>query len=280
MVDALIADPDKLTLGGEKRKMTIMFCDVRGFTAISEALKEKPEVLAEVINTLLTELTNDILECGGTIDKYMGDCIMAFWNAPVENPKHAELAVQAAQKMMKTIYKVNDIISAQGQVSFDLRIGIGVATGECVVGNMGSKQRFDYTVLGDVVNLASRLEGQTKGYGITTVLCKNTAEAVLDKKEIVLEIDKIRVKGKTDPETIFGLLEAEASETELKVVEDYLRLFREGKFKDAKKAIKQNIQDEKSSIFQFSKLMDERLDELLELPVPKDWDGVYTAQTK
>ena len=280
MVDALIADPDKLTLGGEKRKMTIMFCDVRGFTAISEALKEKPEVLAEVINTLLTELTNDILECGGTIDKYMGDCIMAFWNAPVENPKHAELAVQAAQKMMKTIYKVNDIISAQGQVSFDLRIGIGVATGECVVGNMGSKQRFDYTVLGDVVNLASRLEGQTKGYGITTVLCKNTAEAVLDKKEMVLEIDKIRVKGKTDPETIFGLLEAEASETELKIVEDYLRLFREGKFKEAKKAIEQNIQDEKSSIFQFSKLMDERLDELLELPVPKDWDGVYTAQTK
>ena len=105
MVDALIADPDKLTLGGEKRKMTIMFCDVRGFTAISEALKDRPEVLAEVINTLLTELTNDILDSGGTIDKYMGDCIMAFWNAPVENPKHAELAVEAAQKMMKTIYE-------------------------------------------------------------------------------------------------------------------------------------------------------------------------------
>ena len=103
---------------------------------------------------------------------------MAFWNAPVENPEHAKLAVEAAQKMMRTIYKVNDTISAQGTVSFDLRIGIGVATGECVVGNMGSKQRFDYTVLGDVVNLASRLEGQTKGYGITTVLCKNTAAAV------------------------------------------------------------------------------------------------------
>ena len=202
MVDELIADPEKLTLGGEKRKMTIMFCDVRGFTAISEALKEKPEVLAEVINTLLTELTNDILDSGGTIDKYMGDCIMAFWNAPVENPKHSELAVEAAQKMMKTIYRVNEMISSEGKVSFDLRIGIGVATGECVVGNMGSKQRFDYTVLGDVVNLASRLEGQTKGYGITTVLCKNTAKAVQNQKELVLEIDKIRVKGKTDPETI------------------------------------------------------------------------------
>ncbi len=194
--------------------------------------------------------------------------------------KHAELAVQAAQKMMKTIYKVNDIISAQGQVSFDLKIGIGIATGECVVGNMGSKQRFDYTVLGDVVNLASRLEGQTKGYGITTVLCKNTAKSVLDKKELVLEIDKIRVKGKKDPETIFGLLEEKASETELKIVEDYLLLFRQGKFKGAKKVIKENLQDENSSIFQFSKLMDERLNELLELPVPKDWDGVYTARTK
>ena len=201
MVDALIADPEKLTLGGEKRTMTIMFCDVRGFTAISEALKEQPEVLADVINTLLTELTNDILECAGTIDKYMGDCIMAFWNAPVENPKHAELAVEAAEKMMKTIHRVNEIINSEGKVSFDLRIGIGIATGECVVGNMGSKQRFDYTVLGDVVNLASRLEGQTKGYGITTILCKNTAEAISNKSELILEIDKIRVKGKKDPES-------------------------------------------------------------------------------
>ena len=236
MVDALIADPDKLTLGGEKRKMTIMFCDVRGFTAISEALKEQPEVLAEVINTLLTELTNDILECGGTIDKYMGDCIMAFWNAPVENPKHAELAVDAAQRMMQTIYKVNDKISAQGNVSFDLRIGIGVATGECVVGNMGSKQRFDYTVLGDVVNLASRLEGQTKGYGITTVLCKNTAAAINDKTNLILEIDKIRVKGKTDPEVIYGLLESAAEQEMLDAVAAYLKEFRSGQFdKSAKK---------------------------------------------
>ena len=238
MVDALIADPDKLTLGGEKRKMTIMFCDVRGFTAISEALKDRPEVLAEVINTLLTELTNDILETGGTIDKYMGDCIMAFWNAPVENPKHAELAVEAAKKMMKTIYRVNEKIGAEGKVLFDLRIGIGIATGECVVGNMGSKQRFDYTVLGDVVNLASRLEGQTKGYGITTVLCKNTASSFNSTENKVLEIDKIRVKGKKDPEVIYGLLEESASTRELEAVSVYLQKFRSGDFKGSMASLK------------------------------------------
>ena len=280
MVDALIADPDKLTLGGEKRTMTIMFCDVRGFTAISEALKEQPEVLAEVINTLLTELTNDILECGGTIDKYMGDCIMAFWNAPVENPEHAQLAVEAAQKMMGTIYKVNDIISAQGTVSFDLRIGIGVATGECVVGNMGSKQRFDYTVLGDVVNLASRLEGQTKGYGITTVLCKNTAAAVANLNNKVLEIDKIRVKGKTDPETIFGLLEDNAKKEELEVVSDYLKKFRSGDFKSAKDSLKPLLNQNDGPLKGFALLMLDRVEQLSKLPTNKNWDGVYTAESK
>ena len=280
MVDALIADPDKLTLGGEKRKMTIMFCDVRGFTAISEALKDRPEVLAEVINTLLTELTNDILNSGGTIDKYMGDCIMAFWNAPVENPRHAELAVEASQKMMKTIYRVNDMISAQGNVSFDLRIGIGVATGECVVGNMGSKQRFDYTVLGDVVNLASRLEGQTKGYGITTVLCKNTAAAIQDKSNLILEIDKIRVKGKTDPEVIFGLLESDASNDEIKAVNQYLSDFRAGDFTKSMRALENILKNEKSAIFAYASLMKHRVKELSDSPLPKNWDGVYTAETK
>ena len=280
MVDALIADPEKLTLGGEKRTMTIMFCDVRGFTAISEALKEQPEVLADVINTLLTELTNDILECAGTIDKYMGDCIMAFWNAPVENPKHAELAVEAAEKMMKTIHRVNEIINSEGKVSFDLRIGIGIATGECVVGNMGSKQRFDYTVLGDVVNLASRLEGQTKGYGITTILCKNTAEAISNKSELILEIDKIRVKGKKDPEVIFGLLEKKASHKELDAVSDYLTYFRKGDFKKSKISIENISNDNDSPLQNFVELMIARNEEMANTPLPKDWEGVFTAQTK
>ncbi len=280
MVDALIADPDKLTLGGEKRKMTIMFCDVRGFTAISEALKDRPEVLAEVINTLLTELTNDILETGGTIDKYMGDCIMAFWNAPVENPKHAEQAVEAAKKMMKTIYRVNEKIGAEGKVLFDLRIGIGIATGECVVGNMGSKQRFDYTVLGDVVNLASRLEGQTKGYGITTVLCKNTASSLNSTENKVLEIDKIRVKGKKDPEVIYGLLEESASTRELEAVLVYLQKFRSGDFKGSMASLKPLINQKDGPLKVFASLMTERVTPLSKKPLKKNWDGVFTAETK
>ncbi len=279
MVDALIADPEKLQLGGEKRIMTIMFCDVRGFTAISEALKSTPEILTEVINTLLTELSEDILNCGGTIDKYMGDCIMAFWNAPIENPKHAELAVDAAKRMMKTIYKVNDKIQSERPNIPPLRIGIGIGTGECVVGNMGSNQRFDYTVLGDVVNLSSRLEGQTKGYGVATILCKNTAAKVSELTTEVLEIDKIRVKGKTEPETIFGLLENPSAKESIKKVEEYLVNFRNGELEKAEQNLKY-IPKENESLSSFSELMLSRLNDLKSKGLPKDWDGVYTAETK
>ena len=279
MVDALIADPEKLQLGGEKRVMTIMFCDVRGFTAISEALKSTPEVLTEVINTLLTDLSDDILACGGTIDKYMGDCIMAFWNAPVENPKHAELAVEAAKRMMKTIYRVNEKVQEERPNIPPLRIGIGIGTGECVVGNMGSKQRFDYTVLGDVVNLSSRLEGQTKGYGVSTIICKNTAGKVSDLETEVLEIDKIRVKGKTEPETIYAILEDPDSKINIASVSEYLKAFRLGHLKDASKIL-QKIPEEGSSLSNYKKLMLERLLELESNGLPSDWDGVYTAETK
>ena len=201
MVNALIAEPDRLQLGGEKKLMT------RGFTSISEKLKSRPEVLTDVINTLLTELSQKILETGGTIDKYMGDCIMAFWNAPVLDPMHAENAVQAARAMATSVDEINQLIEEKEGENFELKIGIGIATGECVVGNMGSK-RFDYTVLGDVVNLASRLEGQTKAYGTTTIICKNTAKAISGEIPDTVEIDRIRVKGKQEPETIFGVFDA------------------------------------------------------------------------
>ena len=221
MVDSLIEEPDKLKLGGEKRVMSIMFCDVRGFTAISEALKTKPEKLTEVINILLTHLSNDILNCKGTIDKYMGDCIMAFWNAPLINENHPEDAMKAARKMMVTMDEVNSLVQKSGDIDFDLKIGIGIGTGECVVGNMGSDQRFDYTVLGDVVNLSSRLEGQTKAYGVTTIISSNTYSETKNDKGDIIELDKIQVKGKTEPETIFGLFNDKLSSDERKLQENF-----------------------------------------------------------
>ena len=279
MVNTLIAEPDRLQLGGEKKMMTIMFCDVRGFTSISEKLKSRPEVLTDVINTLLTELSRKILETGGTIDKYMGDCIMAFWNAPVLDPMHAENAVRAARAMASSVDEINQLIAEREGENFGLKIGIGIATGECVVGNMGSKQRFDYTVLGDVVNLASRLEGQTKSYGTTTIICKNTATTIAVENSDIVEVDRIRVKGKQEPETIFGVFDDGLSIEEIQVISNYLSEFRKGNFEKAFKAISISIPNT-SPILKFAELMTDRLSALRGKKAPPDWDGVYTAQTK
>tara|TARA_B100001093_G_scaffold516886_2_gene596842 strand:+ start:3269 stop:5230 length:1962 start_codon:yes stop_codon:yes gene_type:complete len=279
MVNTLIAEPDRLQLGGEKKLMTIMFCDVRGFTSISEKLKTRPEVLTDVINTLLTELSQKILETGGTIDKYMGDCIMAFWNAPVLDPMHAENAVRAARAMASSVDEINQLIEEREGENFGLKIGIGIATGECVVGNMGSKQRFDYTVLGDVVNLASRLEGQTKSYGTTTIICKNTATTIDEETRDIVEVDRIRVKGKLEPETIFGVFDAELSNNEHAVISKYLSEFRKGNFEKAFKAISTSIPNT-SPILKYIELMTDRLQGLRGKNAPPDWDGVYTAETK
>ena len=256
-----------------------MFCDVRGFTSISEKLKSRPEVLTDVINTLLTELSQKILETGGTIDKYMGDCIMAFWNAPVLDPMHAENAVRAARAMASSVDEINQLIAEREGENFGLKIGIGIATGECVVGNMGSKQRFDYTVLGDVVNLASRLEGQTKSYGTTTIICKNTATTLAEENSDIVEVDRIRVKGKQEPETIFGVFDEELSIEEYQVISKYLSEFREGNFEKAFNAISKSIPNT-SPILKFAELMTDRLSELRGKKAPPNWDGVYTAETK
>ena len=278
MVDALIADPDKLKLGGTKKEMTIMFCDVRGFTSISESLKANPEILTEVINTLLTDLTEDILECGGTIDKYMGDCIMAFWNAPIDDELHSDNATKAAIKMMKTIEKINEKVEiAQGK-NFNLRIGIGIATGECVVGNMGSTQRFDYTVLGDVVNLASRLEGQTKSYGITTVVSNISSEKSLQKENLI-EIDCIKVKGKAEAEVIFALLEEPILEKERKAQGEFLKEYRAGNFDTAEDKLNKMIKAN-SYLSKYAELMMARLIEIKKNGIPENWSGVFATETK
>ena len=200
-------------LGGETRDLTLLFTDVRGFTTISESYKKNPQGLTRLMNQFLTALSNAILERDGTIDKYMGDAIMAFWNAPVDLPDHALRACHAALEMVKRVEELNVTRREQfkddpDEPQHEIKIGIGINSGECVVGNMGSDMRFDYTALGDTVNLASRLEGQSKPYGIPVILGDNTAIAV-SPTLATIEIDLIRVKGKTEPERIHALVGVE-----------------------------------------------------------------------
>ena len=164
MVKRLQENPSLLKLGGETRELTFLFCDIRGFTPISEKFQDNPQGLTKVINKFLTPMTDIILKNGGTIDKYMGDCIMAFWNAPIDIPNHRTMAVRTAVEMVHKLKDLNN--SMEFGSGNTLNIGIGINTGNCVVGNMGSKQRFDYSVLGDAVNLASRLEGVSKNLSL------------------------------------------------------------------------------------------------------------------
>jgi len=195
MVKKLQKDPSLLKLGGEKRDMTFLFCDIRGFTPISEKYKGDPEGLTKLINRFLTRMTNVIIANGGTIDKFMGDCIMAFWNAPIEDLKHQQHAVQAAIQMQEELLKLNVQLAAEGLPN--IAIGIGINTGEALVGNMGSDQRFDYSVIGDAVNLAARLESSSKTLGKTLVIGQDTFKSA--KLDFDFEyIDQITVKGKTE----------------------------------------------------------------------------------
>jgi len=189
-----------LKLGGTKQQLSIMFTDVRGFTAISEHYGEDVEGLTSIMNRYMTVMTRAILENKGTLDKYIGDAQMAFWNAPVDNPQHALDSVRTAFQMLKDLEKFNAEVVAEGTPPFGMGLGINTAT--VVVGNMGSDQRFDYTCLGDGVNLASRLEGQSKPYGVKIVIGPETAEQVLDTYQVV-ELDLIAVKGETKP--VFNL---------------------------------------------------------------------------
>jgi len=202
MVKKLQKDPSLLKLGGETRTMTFMFSDIRGFTPISEKYKGNPEGLTKLINRFLTRMTDVIISNGGTIDKFMGDCIMAFWNAPIENEKHRELAVKSALEMIVALAELNIHLQAEGLPQ--INIGIGINTGEALVGNMGSEQRFDYSVIGDAVNLASRLESSSKTLGKTLVIGEDTRHTI----ETVYPfeyIDSITVKGKTEEIKVYTI---------------------------------------------------------------------------
>jgi adenylate cyclase len=211
LVERLARDPSQLRLGGEQRVLTVMFCDVRGFTTIAEGMKDDPQRLTSLVNRLLDPLSEVILAAGGTIDKYIGDAIMAFWNAPLDDPDHAVHAVGAAVDMIKALDGLNAELAAEagsdGGPPIQLRIGVGVNTGACVVGNLGSDLRFNYSALGDPVNLASRLEGQTKIYNVPILLGAETARLVAGRFSVV-ELDRVLVKGKAELQTIATVLPA------------------------------------------------------------------------
>ena len=202
MVKKLQKDPSLLRLGGETRTMTFMFSDIRGFTPISEKYKGNPEGLTILINRFLTRMTDIIIKNGGTIDKFMGDCIMAFWNAPIDDGQHEEHAVQAALEMQEELKLLNAELTSEGLPN--INIGIGINTGEALVGNMGSDQRFDYSVIGDAVNLASRLESSSKTLGKTLVVGEETVKAAKLNYNFDY-VDEITVKGKTEAIKVYTI---------------------------------------------------------------------------
>ena len=203
MVKKLQKDPSLLKLGGETKQMTFLFSDIRGFTPISEKYKGNPEGLTKLINRFLTRMTDVIIKNGGTIDKFMGDCIMAFWNAPIANPKHKQMAIKSAIEMQTELVKLNKRLIAEGLPQ--INIGIGINSGEALVGNMGSEQRFDYSVIGDAVNLASRLESSSKTLGKTLVIGEETRKTIENKFSFEY-IDSITVKGKTEKIKVYTIL--------------------------------------------------------------------------
>ena len=195
MVKKLQDDPSLLKLGGETRELTFLFCDIRGFTPISEKYKSDPQGLTKLINSFLTPMSDIILRSGGTIDKYMGDCIMAFWNAPLDCAEHQKKAILVAKDMREKMKKLD----------LGFNIGIGINSGTAVVGNMGSDQRFDYSVLGDAVNLASRLEGQSKEFNTTIVIGEDTYKDAKELHKRMYKLGSVTVKGKSNKVKIYSI---------------------------------------------------------------------------
>jgi adenylate cyclase len=290
LVEELAEDPERLALGGETREMTILFSDVRGFTTISESFKADPQGLTRLMNQFLTPLSEAVMEKRGTIDKYMGDAIMAFWNAPLNDTEHATHACEAALVMIDRLKALNidrkEEARQSGQKFLPLEMGIGINTGEAVVGNMGSEKRFDYSVLGDCVNLASRLEGQTKNYGASIILGSRTAELVQDEFAII-ELDAIRVKGKTEPEVIYALLGGGEMRIQQSFVDTRNNLdravaaYRRQDWDEALEALGSCQQEIKNfDLAMFGQLYKSRIEEFTASPPPSNWDGVATMQTK
>lgn len=289
VVNRLSDNPDQLRLGGEMRDMTLLFSDVQGFSSIAENYDAVG--LTGLINDILTPMTGEVLRMGGTVDKYMGDALMAFWNAPIDDPDHALNACRAALGVRATIGPLNqrlrDQAVAEGREFIPVNVGVGVNSGECCVGNMGSDQRFDYSVLGDAVNLAARLEGQTRNYGVWIVVGEQTMK--LADNLAFIELDLITVKGKTIPERIFALL----GDEELRRAEafgrladshaDMLAAYRRQDWEAAKSLSAEAGTAAVAAGLELTALYglyERRIEDFAEAPPPPSWGGVYVATTK
>jgi len=277
MVNRLAESSESLVLGGERKEMTFLFSDIRGFTKISEQYKDDPEALTQLINELLTVLSNAILEHGGTIDKYMGDCIMAFWNAPTDQADHRQLAIQAAHSMNEALDEFN--LNTEGSLDFKLEIGIGINSGNCIVGNMGSDKRFDYTVLGDAVNLASRLESQSSNYGLHMIVGENTY--MNDSDFTMIEIDKIAVKGKSTAETIYTCFKSgmKLPEGFIDNHASFLAEYRAQNWNAANLLIDE-LMSSSNELELYYRHMKARIEKYITNPPSADWGGVYVATNK
>ncbi|QPF91351.1 CHASE2 domain-containing protein [Bradyrhizobium commune] len=290
LVEQMAQSPEKVVLGGEEREMTIMFSDVRGFTTISESYKHDPQGLIALMNRFLTPLTDVIIEEKGYVDKYMGDAIMAFWNAPLDDAEHEVNACEAAIQMLEKIDVVNKAREQEaadgGHVYIPLNVGIGLNTGIGVVGNMGSDLKKNYSVLGDSVNLASRLEGQTKEYGFPIIVGSRTALAAKDKFAI-LELDFIMVKGKSEPEVIYAIagredvMHSAAFQRLRNITIEMLSCYRSRDWQGALDAIERGRKSEDADTLEkLFKLYEARIKDFQLDPPPEGWTGAFALLTK
>ena len=282
MVEKLQKNPELLQLGGESKELSIMFTDVRGFTSISEHYGKDVQGLTKIMNRYMTAMTAKIIENNGTLDKYIGDAQMAFWNAPLDDAQHAKNAVKTALQMLGNLEEFNNEIEKEGVPAFGM--GLGINTDTVVVGNMGSDQRFDYTCLGDGVNLASRLEGQSKPYGVKIVLGTKTTEYVKDEY-YCLELDCIAVKGKKEGVHIYTVIgrndELNIDNADTQMHNAMLVLYREQKFDQAIKFCKEHLPGRfNGAMDHYYELWIERCEEMKHANLPEDWDGVFRATSK
>ncbi|MCZ6861113.1 MAG: adenylate/guanylate cyclase domain-containing protein [Alphaproteobacteria bacterium] len=287
LVEQLAGNPGRLVLGGENREMSLLFCDIRGFTGISEGFADAHELTA-FINRFLTPMTHVILQHRGTIDKYMGDCIMAFWNAPLSDPDHAVHACRSALEMVDALATLNaewaDEAKRAKKEFAPVRVGIGLNTGIACVGNLGSEQRFDYSVIGDEVNLASRLEGQSKTYGFDIIIGEKTKKAA--PGFAMIEIDLIRVIGRTQPARIYALLgdEAHAASDGFEQLADtnakFLAAYRRRDWRGALGLLKSCRTLGGSQLAGLYDMFAGRIAGFANTPPPKDWTGIYEAERK